>query len=248
MATKIDWVKNKDGTQGKTWNPTTGCTKVSAGCKNCYAERMAKRLKAMGQPRYRNGFELTMHCDKICEPFNRKKPTTYFVNSMSDLFHEGVSDCFIQDVFKVMNASPEHTYIILTKRSLRLRRLSNKLLWTKNIWMGVSIEKEEYIYRMQDLKETGAHVKLISFEPLIGRVVSLKLDGIDWVIVGGETGPGARDTLLAYYFDILEACRYQGIPFFYKGQGTASGRKKKAWNYHILEGKEWQEMPKAFYE
>src|SRR4030042_6556655 len=173
-----------------TWNPVTGCSKISPGCLNCYAERMARRLQAMGQLRYKNGFKVTIHPELLEEPYQWKKPRVIFVNSMSDLFHEKIPLSFIRKVFDVMNENRRHTFQILTKRSQRLIELATKLDWTDNIWMGVTVENNDYIARADDLKSIDCAVKFISLEPLIGPVPDLDLNGIDWVIVGGESGPG----------------------------------------------------------
>ena len=175
-----------------TWNPVTGCTKVSQGCKHCYAERMAKRLKAMGTVRYKSGFKLTLHPDLIDLPRQWKKPRLIFVNSMSDLFHEKVPLKFIRQIFKTIEACPQHTFQVLTKRSGRLMELAPKLDWPENRWMGVSIEDERVIQRVHDLRTVPAAVRFLSCEPLIGPLDDLPLDGIHWVIVGGESGPKAR--------------------------------------------------------
>ena len=187
MATqsRIEWTES-------TWNPLTGCTKISPGCKHCYAERMAKRLKAMGQPNYVNGFKLTMHEHVLEKPLEWKSPQVIFVNSMSDLFHKDVPLEFIQRVFDTMKRAHWHQFQVLTKRSDRLKELSSYLEWTDNIWMGVSVENEKYIYRIDDLRKTKAKIKFLSIEPLLGPLPKMNLKGINWVIVGGESGPGAR--------------------------------------------------------
>src|SRR5882724_2365388 len=187
MATtsNIEWTE-------MTWNPVTGCRKVSQGCKHCYAERMAKRLLAMGAERYRNGFEPTLHDDLIELPKRWKKPRVIFVNSMSDLFQEDVPDHFIRRVFSTMESCPQHTFQILTKRSERLRELGATLPWPRHVWMGVSVEDARVIERIRDLVSVPAQVRFLSCEPLIGPLKNLPLKGIHWVIVGGESGPGAR--------------------------------------------------------
>jgi len=181
----IEWTQT-------TWNPVTGCSKTSPGCLHCYAERMARRLQAMGQPNYAQGFQPTLHPHMLDLPLRWKTPSVIFVNSMSDLFHEQIPSGFIQDVFDRMNRSPQHTFQVLTKRSRRLRGLSPDLPWTPNIWMGVSVESQEWVFRADDLRGSGAAVKFISFEPLLGPIDNISLQGIDWVIVGGESGPRAR--------------------------------------------------------
>lgn len=230
----IEWTES-------TWNPVTGCTKISPGCKNCYAERMALRLQAMGQPNYINGFNLTMHEHSLRLPLSWKKPHTIFVNSMSDLFHKDVPVEFIQKVFDVMGRAYWHRFQILTKRSDRLLDLSPGLLWISNIWMGVTIESSDYTFRIDHLREIGAFVKFLSLEPLLGPMPDLNLKGIDWVIVGGESGPGARPMDRAWVVDIRNQCHKAKVPFFFKQWGGTN--KKKAGR--MLEGRTWDEMPMA---
>jgi len=222
-----------------TWNPLTGCTKVSPGCKNCYSERMAKRLQAMGLPNYLNGFGLSLHEHVLAQPLYWKKPRTIFVNSMSDLFHKGVPIEFIQRVFDIMLQAGWHFFQILTKRSDRLADLSPKLTWAPNIWMGVSVENQDYVYRIEHLRRTKAKIKFLSLEPLLGHIPDLNLEGIDWVIVGGESGPGARPMDPKWAIDILTQCRRKGVSFFFKQWGGFN--KKKAGR--ILQGRTWDEMP-----
>jgi len=229
---KIEWTES-------TWNPVTGCTKISLGCKNCYAERMAKRLQAMGQANYRNGFELACHEHVLELPLKWKKPQTIFVNSMSDLFHRKVSKTFIKKVFDVMNRASMHTFQILTKRADRLAELSDELSWGKNIWMGVSIENDKYKDRIDSLRYTEANVKFISFEPLIGSVGKVNLKNIDWVIVGGESGPSARYMDPKWVTDLRDQCIKQKTPFFFKQWGGVN--KKKAGR--LLDGRTWDEIP-----
>lgn len=202
-----------------TWNPTSGCDKISAGCKNCYAEVMSKRLQAMGLPKYANGFDLTLHPKELTTPFKWKKPKKVFVNSMSDLFHPNVPELFIQKVFKVMNDTPQHIYQILTKRSERFEEINDKLNWTENIWLGVSVEDERVAYRIEDLKRSNAYIKFLSCEPLIGRISSLNLKDIDWVIVGGESGHRARSVEIEWVSEIKEICDRYTVPFFFKQWG-----------------------------
>ena len=223
MATKssIEWTE-------VTWNPVTGCDKVSAGCKNCYAERMAKRLKAMGVNQYRNGFELTLAPHALQTPRKWKTPKVVFVNSMSDLFHEKVPLSYIQQVFEVMNET-NHIYQVLTKRSERLLELSDKLTWTKNIWMGVSVESETFTNRIDDLRKTKAKVKFLSVEPLIGPIKTLNLKKIDWVIVGGESGPKARKLKIEWVNFVKNKCLKSKTPFFFKQWG------KKEFNANPLD-------------
>ncbi len=238
MATKsgIEWTET-------TWNPVTGCTKISDGCENCYAERMAKRLKAMGNIRYKKGFQLNLHPDVLEKPLHWKKPRLIFVNSMSDLFHEEIPNEFIIKTFKVMEKASWHIYQILTKRTSRLAKISKILPWPKNIWQGVTIESEKYINRINDLRNTPAQTKFISFEPLIGEINSdnLDLSGIDWVIVGGESGPGARPMKKEWVLKIRNKCMSENIPFFFKQWG---GFHRNS-NGRTLEGRKWEEYPNA---
>jgi protein gp37 len=227
---------------GSTWNPVTGCEKTSPGCKHCYAERMAKRLQAMGQKNYINGFELAMHPHVLELPLSWKKPQTIFVNSMSDLFLAGVPTEFIKRVFDVMGQAHWHTFQVLTKRAERLAALSNELPWTDNVWMGVSVENSDYVSRIDHLRVTGAKVKFLSVEPLLGSISSLDLRGIDWVIVGGESGPGARPMKEEWVVEIKEQCLAAKVPFFFKQLGGV--RKKKAGRE--LQGRTWEQMPRQY--
>ncbi|WP_342644689.1 phage Gp37/Gp68 family protein [Mucilaginibacter sp. CSA2-8R] len=202
-----------------TWNPVTGCNKISPGCKFCYAEVMSKRLRAMGIEKYSDGFNIRVHPNALNIPFTWKRPKVVFVNSMSDLFHPDVPLEFIKSVFAVMNQTPNHVYQVLTKRSERLFELSPLLNWTPNIWMGVSVESQEYTYRIRDLQATGANVKFLSIEPLIGPIDSLELFGIDWVIVGGESGAKARPIKKNWINYIKEVCNSNQVPFFFKQWG-----------------------------
>ena len=239
MATNsaIEWT-------GSTWNPVTGCIKISPGCKHCYAERMAKRLQAMGQKNYINGFELALHPHALELPLSWKKPQTIFVNSMSDLFLDEVPTAFIQQVFNVMRRAHWHTFQVLTKRAERLASLSPELPWEKNIWMGVSVENRDYASRVDHLRGTGAQVKFLSMEPLLGPVPYLDLRGIDWVIVGGESGPGARPMQEEWVVEIKEQCLRAQVPFFFKQWGGV--RKKKAGRE--LQGWTWEQMPRQNWE
>ena len=234
MATKsaIEWTES-------TWNPVTGCTKISAGCKHCYAERMAKRLKAMGQPNYANGFDVTTHEHALELPVRWKRPQTIFVNSMSDLFHKNVPTDFILRIFDVMNKADWHRYQVLTKRSGRLLQLDAVLPWASHIWMGVTVESADHISRIDDLRATRARTKFLSLEPLLGPMPDLDLDGIDWAIVGGESGPGARPMHPNWVRDIREQCLAQQVAFFFKQWGGTN--KKKAGR--LLDGRTWDEMP-----
>src|SRR5574343_6279 len=228
----IEWTET-------TWNPTTGCTKISAGCKFCYAEVMAKRLMAMGQEKYRNNFKLTLHPHTLNEPYGWKKPKVIFVNSMSDLFHEDVPLEFIQSVFKTMNETPHHTYQVLTKRADRLAEISDQLIWTPNIWMGTSIEDDRVLDRMGYLKQCGAQFKFLSLEPLLGPLPNMNLSGIDWVIVGGESGRKPRPIEVEWVVDIRDQCEDQNVKFFFKQWG---GKNKKK-SGRLLQGKEYNDMP-----
>ena len=217
----------------------TGCTKISPGCKHCYAERLAKRLKAMGQANYRNGFEVTLQPQMLGLPLLWKTAKRIFVNSMSDLFHEQVPDAYIQRVFDVMRRADWHQYQVLTKRSERILALSKELPWASQIWMGVSVENEKYTSRIEDLRKTHARVKFLSLEPLLGPLRNLDLTGIDWVIVGGESGPGARAMNPHWVADIRDQCLDAGVAFFFKQWGGV--QKKKTGR--VLDGRTWDGMP-----
>lgn len=229
---KIEWTES-------TWNPVTGCTKISPGCKNCYAERMALRLQAMGQANYANGFELTLHENMLERPLQWKKPQLIFVNSMSDLFHQDVPLEYIQRVFAVMQRAYWHHFQVLTKRSQRLMELSDQLPWPDNVWMGVSVETERYTFRIDHLRSTGAKVKFLSLEPLLGPLPGLKLDGIDWVIVGGESGPGARPIQEEWVTNIRDQCVQSNVPFFFKQWGGINKKKTG----RLLDGRTWNQLP-----
>ena len=222
-----------------TWNPVTGCTKISPGCKHCYAERMAKRLKMMGQTNYRNGFEITLQPHMLELPLKWKTPKRIFVNSMSDLFHTDVPFSYIEKVFDIMRQAHWHQYQVLTKRSERLLELSSQLECAPQIWMGVSVENIDFLRRIDDLRKTDAHVKFLSLEPLLGPLHKLNLGGIDWAIVGGESGPGARPIDGAWVTDIRDQCVRAGVAFFFKQWGGV--QKKKTGRE--LEGRTWNEMP-----
>jgi len=236
MATnsKIEWTQ-------MTWNPVTGCTKVSQGCKYCYAERLANRLQLMGVKRYSNGFKVTLHEDMVDLPAKWKKPSIIFVNSMSDLFQEEVPLDFIKNVFHTMERTPHHVYQILTKRSKRLKEVANELDWPFNVWMGVSVEDARVLHRIFDLQEVPSKVRFLSCEPLIGPLNNLPLKGIDWVIVGGESGPKARHMKKEWVESILAQCREAKVDFFFKQWGGVrkhlTGRK--------LNGQTYDEMPLA---
>jgi protein gp37 len=223
-----------------TWNPVTGCTKISTGCTHCYAERLAVRLKAMGQTNYRNGFEVTLQPQMLELPLRWKTPKRIFVNSMSDLFHEDVPTTYIKRVFDVMARTQWHQYQVLTKRSDRLLELNKELEWAPQIWMGVSVESERCIYRIDNLRKTAANVKFLSLEPLLGRLKNLDLREIDWAIVGGESGPGARPIDPEWVIEIRDQCLEAKVPFFFKQWGGV--QKKKTGR--ALEGRTWDQMPR----
>ena len=222
-----------------TWNPVTGCTKISPGCKFCYAERMARRLKAMGQNNYRNGFQLTLQPQMLELPLRWRQPKRIFVNSMSDLFHDDVPEHFIFDVFDVMRRASWHQFQVLTKRSKRLASIGSKLPWAPNIWMGVSVENADYLFRVDHLRKSRALVKFLSIEPLLGPVPGLDLTGIDWVIAGGESGPGAREMRDDWVRQIRECCSRAAVPFFFKQWGGVLKSKTG----RTLDGRTWDEMP-----
>lgn len=223
-----------------TWNPTTGCTKISAGCKFCYAEVMARRLKAMGLDKYENGFKLSIHEDALDIPYSWKGSKIVFVNSMSDLFHKNVPLEFIKKVFKVMNDNPQHTFQVLTKRSDIVLMYNKELNWTPNIWMGVSVEDEKVTSRITQLQKTSALVKFLSCEPLIGPLPNLDLYSIDWVIVGGESGRKPRPMKAEWVLDIKAQCRVSKVAFFFKQWGGTNKKKTG----RLLKGKTYDEMPK----
>lgn len=230
---KIEWTES-------TWNPVTGCTQISEGCQNCYAKRMAERLHSMGQEKYKNAFKLTTHPTCLNEPLKWKKPQIIFVCSMSDLFHKSVPDEFIMQVFEVMNKASWHTFQVLTKRSKRLKEIAPKLNWTKNIWLGVTVENDNHKDRIKDLVKTPAIIKYLSVEPMLSEVKQIPLSGIDWVIVGGESGPGARPIQEEWILPIRDKCSAMNIPFFFKQWGGTN--KKQAGS--LLQGKHWKQMPK----
>ncbi len=230
----IEWTES-------TWNPMTGCTKISLGCNNCYAERMANRLQAMGQTKYRNGFKLTIHPHMINAPLTWKKPQMIFVNSMSDIFHEDAPPDFIKKIFRVMAKAHWHIFQVLTKRSDRFLAFANNLKWESNIWMGVTVETAENTNRIDHLRQSPAKVKFLSLEPLLGPLRELNLDGINWVIVGGESGPKARIMRQEWVFDIKDQCERANIPFFFKQWGGINKKKSG----RLLDGRTWNEMPVA---
>jgi len=232
LQSAIEWTES-------TWNPVTGCSKISPGCAHCYAERMAKRLQAMGQPNYARGFQVTLHEHALRLPLAWHKSQVVFVNSMSDLFHEDVPSDFIFRTFEIMRQARWHVFQILTKRSERLCELSPSLPWAPNIWMGVTVENQEYAFRIEHLRGIGASTRFLSLEPLLGPLPGLDLQGIDWVIVGGESGPGARPMQREWVIDIRDQCQRADVPFFFKQWGGTF--KKRAGR--TLEGREWDEMP-----
>ena len=233
-SSAIEWTE-------ATWNPVTGCTRISPGCAHCYAERMARRLQAMGQPNYRNGFLPTVHPQALNLPLSWRKPQMIFVNSMSDLFHEVIPIGFIRQTFSIMAEANWHQFQVLTKRSQRLRELSPTLNWPANVWMGVSVENTDYVCRIDDLRQTRAVVKFLSLEPLLGPLPGLDLTGVDWVIVGGESGPGARAMDEQWVTDIREQCIAVNVPFFFKQWGGTNKKKSG----RLLEGRTWDDMPTA---
>jgi protein gp37 len=223
-----------------TWNPVTGCTKISPGCKNCYAERMAKRLQAMGQPRYRDGFSVTLQPDVLNQPLRWNKPQLIFVNSMSDLFHERIPFEYIEKVFGVMLEAKHHVFQILTKRAERLAEVANRLTWPPNVWMGVSIENQAYAWRTDFLRKVPAAVRFLSVEPLLGPVTELSLEDIHWVIAGGESGPHCRVVQPEWVRSIRDLCVQQEVAFFFKQWGGV----RKGRHGRLLDGRTWDEMPK----
>jgi Bacteriophage protein gp37 len=232
--TKIEWTES-------TWNPITGCTKISAGCKNCYAEVMTRRLQAMGQEKYMNGFNLTLHPETLKEPYTWKKPRVIFVNSMSDLFHKDIPVQYIIDVFKVMKENPHHVFQILTKRADLLLYYDKEgyLEWTHNIWMGVTVEDNTVTKRIDLLRQTGAKIKFLSCEPLLTEIPGMNLTDIDWVIVGGESGRTPRPIKEEWVLDLKDQCRKANVAFYFKQWGGTNKKK----NGKSLQGKHYTEMP-----
>ncbi len=232
QSSSIEWTES-------TWNPVTGCTKISAGCAHCYAERMAKRLKAMGQHRYRNEFKVTLQPDMLDTPLHWKRPRMIFVNSMSDLFHEEISADYIAKVFAVMQDAQQHTFQVLTKRPERTLELAADLPWPDNVWMGTTVENADYLHRIRSLLQIPAKIRFLSLEPLLGPMPKLPLKGIHWVIVGGESGPEARLIEPKWVFQIRDQCQNNRVPFFFKQWGgvnkSVAGRE--------LDGHLWSEMP-----
>jgi len=232
VGSPIEWTE-------ATWNPVTGCTKVSPGCKHCYAERMARRLEAAGQWNYRNGFRLTLQPHMLERPLTWKRPLRVFVNSMSDLFHAEVPEEYIQQVFAVMQSASWHQFQVLTKRAERLVELSPAIAWPENVWMGVSVESADYVHRIDSLRATGAKVKFLSLEPLLSPLPGLDLRGIDWAIVGGESGPGARPMAEEWPRVIRDQCVAAGVPFFFKQWGGVFKKRTG----RDLDGRTWDEYP-----
>jgi len=236
FKSKIEWTEN-------TWNPVTGCTKISDGCMNCYACRMAFRLQKMGNAKYVNGFNLTLQKDCLHDPLKWKKPSLIFVNSMSDLFHEDIPVDYIKQVFSVMNQAHWHTFQVLTKRAERLSSLSKELNWSNNIWQGVTIESGKYKDRIEHLRKVPSCIRFISFEPLIGDVGELDLSGINWAIVGGESGYNCRRIEQNWVLNIKEQCEMRYVYFYFKQWG---GINKKKFGRELL-GKTWDDMPEMSY-
>jgi protein gp37 len=232
--TSIEWTDS-------TWNPVTGCTKISPGCKHCYAETFAERWRGIPEHPYEQGFDLKLWPGRLDTPLAWKKPRIIFVNSMSDLFHEKVPIQFIKNVFSTMQAAHWHTFQILTKRADRLAEIAKELSWSQNIWMGVSVESEDYLWRIDSLRTTPAKVRFISFEPLLGPIENANLSDIHWAIVGGESGPGARPMNPRWVRQIRTLCQKKKVAFFFKQWGGV--RKKKTGR--ILDGKTWDQMPET---
>lgn len=239
-ASKIEWTE-------QTWNPTVGCTKISPGCKHCYAEAMAVRLQAMGTNGYENGFALTLLENRLTEPLRRQKPTIYFVNSMSDVFHERVPFEYIDRIFETIRKTPQHTYQILTKRAARMSKYFSCRTPPANAWLGVSVEDKKYgLPRIDHLRKVNASVRFLSIEPLLEELGEFNLNGIHWVIVGGESGPKARPMQEAWVEDIRVQCEEADVAFFFKQWGGwgADGRKRaKKQNGRQLNGRTWDAMP-----
>lgn len=232
-ASSIEWTD-------ATWNPVTGCTKVSPGCKHCYAERWARRLMAMKNPRFSHGFEVVLHRDIADLPLRWRRSRLVFVNSMSDLFHESVPLDFIQTIFLTMQQAHWHTFQVLTKRAERLLEVAGSLVWPENVWMGVSVESQDWAWRVDCLRQVPAAVRFLSCEPLLGPL-AIDLRGIHWVILGGESGPGARPIDLDWARDIRDECQKDRVPFFLKQLGGV--RDKRGKDSALLDGQLWREMP-----
>lgn len=241
-TSRIEWTE-------QTWNPVVGCTKISPGCKHCYAETMSRRLKAMGVPGYEDGFKLRLMPQRLSEPLRRKKPTTYFVNSMSDLFHDGVPDDYIDQVFDVIRQTPQHTYQVLTKRAERMAEYFRNREVPRNAWMGVSVEnRKDGVPRIDHLRQVPARIRFLSVEPLLQDIGQIDLTSIHWVIVGGESGPKARPMQLAWVESIRQQCEDQRAAFFFKqwgGWGADGQRRAKSANGRLLNGRLWDQMPSS---
>ena len=239
-TSKIEWTE-------QTWNPIVGCTKISAGCKHCYAETMAKRLMAMGTPGYEDGFALRLLPERLADPIKRRKPTVYFVNSMSDLFHEKVPEAYIEQVFEVIAATSQHHYQILTKRAARMARYFRDRAVPPNVWLGVSVENRRHgVPRIEHLRRVPARIRFLSVEPLLEDVGDLDLRDIHWVIVGGESGPKARPMKPEWAESVRQQCVEQDVAFFFKqwgGWGADGKRRAKSKNGRLLNGRTWDEMP-----
>jgi protein gp37 len=231
-GSSIEWTQ-------ATWNPVTGCSKISPGCQHCYAERMSRRLRAMGQARYANGFAVTLHPDALELPLRWRRPQMIFVNSMGDLFHEEVPDDFVRAVFAVMERAGQHVFQVLTKRAERLGSLAEALPWPPNVWVGVTVETADYVDRIRHLQAVPAAVRFVSLEPLLGPITHLPVSGLDWVIVGGESGPGARPMHVGWARSLRDQCEAAEVPFFFKQWGgvrrTSAGR--------LLDGRTWDQYP-----
>lgn len=233
-CSSIEWTE-------ATWNPVTGCSKVSPGCKHCYAERMARRLQAMGMERYSDGFAVRLHEDLLELPLHWRRPRLIFVNSMSDLFHDEVPLVFVQRVFDVMRRATQHTFQVLTKRAERLANVAGQLPWPENVWMGVSVESDKYVWRARELLRVPASVRFLSVEPLLGPIPTLPLEGLHWVIVGGESGPGARPMAQEWVRVIRDRCEAASVPFFFKQWGGVNKKRTG----RVLDGRTWDQLPQA---
>jgi protein gp37 len=223
-----------------SWNPVTGCDRISLGCAHCYAEKMAHRLQKMGQAKYKNGFAVTLHNDALALPLSWKKPRLIFVNSMSDIFHKDVPLEFIRKIFEVMRQADWHIFQILTKRSERMAKLAPSLDWPENVWAGVTVESDKYINRLSDLCQVPSAVRFVSMEPLLGPIPNFPIEGLDWIVLGGESGPGARPMEKAWVIEIRNRCIQNGIPFFFKQWGGFNRKETSC----LFEGKYYHEMPR----
>lgn len=237
VNSKIEWTES-------TWNPITGCTKISEGCENCYAFTLAHRLQRMGNAKYADGFSVTLHPRTLNDPLEWKKPSVIFVNSMSDIFHEEVPDDYIEQIFDVMNQAYWHTFQLLTKREARMAEIASKLRWGSNIWMGVTVENNRHLDRIEALRKVPSRIKFVSFEPLLSDVPDVELHGVDWAIVGGESGLRARPMDEAWVTTIREACDRDGALFYFKQWG---GRNKKKAG-RLLHGRTWDDIPERTIE